>query len=340
VSLLRWYSAVIPMAMGALCGLTALLGTALRARQHSQWVRLDGASRKDLEFWRWILGVGLLHPRLWSAPFWFLAGKLQDRVTNELFKDASTSIGGGYVLGNISFRQFRWEEAEKRQFASSADGPTDINVLEFVVAVPAVISEREHLRGTIVLLRVDNMSEVSWLNRLRLNHLWGQSWMRLLIATSLCIIDIRIVCSHIPAVDNPIADGLSRYFQETTDQLRRMSLQRLSMPTWVKREAMWRGCGNGLKEEWAAILEELMGQDLHPYLSTGWDFPFLGGDLLDDLVRGSSDGSTTWQWMTGCLPPLSIHIFPGQRRFHWSNSSFRMHSENMLMENCWGVVRT
>jgi hypothetical protein len=33
------------------------------------------------------------------------------------------------------------------------------------------------------------------------------------------------------------------------------------------------------------ILEELMGQDLHPYLSTGWDFPFLGGDLLDDLVR-------------------------------------------------------
>jgi hypothetical protein len=62
----------------------------------------------------------------------------------------------------------------------------------------------------------------------RLNHLWGQSWMRLLIATSLCF-DIRIICLHIPGVDNPIADGLSRYFQETTDQLRRMSLQCRSM---------------------------------------------------------------------------------------------------------------
>jgi hypothetical protein len=55
VSLLRWYSAVIPMAMGALGGLTALLGTALRARQHAQWVRLDGASQRDLAFWRWLL---------------------------------------------------------------------------------------------------------------------------------------------------------------------------------------------------------------------------------------------------------------------------------------------
>jgi hypothetical protein len=176
------------------------------------------------------------------------------------------------VLGNISFGQFRWEEAEKRLFASSADGPTDINVLEFVVAVLAVISEREHLRGTIVVLRVDNMSAVSWLNRLRLNHLWGQSWMRLLIATSLCF-DIRIVCLHIPGVNNPIADGLSRYFQETTDLLRRMSLQRRSMPTWAKREKMWRGFGSGLQEEWAAILEELTGQDLHPSLSTvvPWD---------------------------------------------------------------------
>jgi hypothetical protein len=90
--LLRWYSAVIPMAMGALGGLTALLGKALRARQHAQWVRLDGASQRDLAFWRWLLGVGLQRPTVWSAPFWFLAGRLHDRVTHELFTDASTLI--------------------------------------------------------------------------------------------------------------------------------------------------------------------------------------------------------------------------------------------------------
>ena len=274
VSLLRWYSAVIPMAMGALSGLTALLGTALRARQRSHWVRLDGASLKELEFWRWLLGVGLHHPHVWSAPFWFLAGQLQDRVTHELFTDASTLVGGGYVLGNVSFGQFRWEETEKRLFASSVNRLTDINVLEFVVAVLAVISEREYLRGTVVLLRVDNMSAVSWLNHLRLNHLWGQSWMRLLITVSLYY-NIRIICTHVPGVDNPIADGLSRYFQETIDRLRRASLLQRPMPTWESRERIWRRSGTSeLLEEWAQILAEPMLQDSRP--SQGTVIPWVG----------------------------------------------------------------
>ena len=263
VSLLRWYSAVIPMAMGALVGLTALLGTALRSRQHAQWVRLDGASLKELEFWRWLLGVGLHRPQVWSAPFWFLAGQLQDRTTHELFTDASTLIGGGYVLGGVSFGQFRWEEAEKRLFASSVNQLTDINVLEFVVAVLAVISEREYLKGTVVLLRVDNMSAVSWLNRLRLNHLWGQSWMRLLITVSLCF-DIRIMCTHVPGVDNPIADGLSRYFQDTPHLMCLSSLQRRPMPTWESRERWWRRSGRTeLLEEWEQIHAEPILQDSH-----------------------------------------------------------------------------
>jgi hypothetical protein len=212
VSLLRWYSAVIPMAMGELGGLIALLVTALRARQRAQWVRLDGASLKELEFWRWLLEVGLHHPHVWSAPFWFLASLWQDRVSHELFTDASTLVGGGYVLSNVSFGQFRWEEAEKRLFASSVSKLTDSNVLEFVVAVLAIISEREYLKGAVVVLRENNMSAVSWLNHLRLKHMWGQSWMRLLITVSLCF-DIRIMCTHVPRVENSIADGLSRYYQ-------------------------------------------------------------------------------------------------------------------------------
>jgi hypothetical protein len=64
VSLLRWYSAVIPLAHGALQGLSTLLAKAQRGRQRSQWVHLDGASRKDLEFWRWLLDTGLQNPQL------------------------------------------------------------------------------------------------------------------------------------------------------------------------------------------------------------------------------------------------------------------------------------
>jgi hypothetical protein len=273
VSLLRWYFAVIPMAMGALGGLTALLGTALRARQHAQWVRLDGASQKDLEFWRWLLGVGLQQPQVWSSPFWFLADRLQDRVTHELFTDASTLIGGGYVLGTTSFGQFRWEETEKRLFASAPSELTDINVLEFVVAVLAIISEREVLRGSVVLLRVDNMSAVSWLNRLRLNHLWGQSWMRLLITVSLSF-NIRVMCSHVPGVKNSIADGLSRYFQATTEKLLQAALRQRPMPTWESRERWWRSFGaTEFLEEWLRIHEEpiLQGTSTLPGTVTPWD---------------------------------------------------------------------
>jgi hypothetical protein len=63
----------------------------------------------------------------------------------------------------------------KRRFASSAGGLTNINVLELVVAVLAIVTERQYLKGTVAVLRVDNMAAVSWLNRLRLNHTWGQN---------------------------------------------------------------------------------------------------------------------------------------------------------------------
>jgi uncharacterized membrane protein AbrB (regulator of aidB expression) len=66
----------------------------------------------------------------------------------------------------VSFGQFLWEEDKKSLFASLAGGVTEINVLEFVVAVLAIVSERQYLRGTVVVLRVDNMAAVSWLNRL------------------------------------------------------------------------------------------------------------------------------------------------------------------------------
>jgi hypothetical protein len=97
VSLLRWYSVVIPLAHGALQGLSALLAKAQRCQQRSLWVNLDGASRKDLEFWRWLLNVGLQQPKLWSVPLWFLAGEVSDREVAYLYTDASTSMEGPVV---------------------------------------------------------------------------------------------------------------------------------------------------------------------------------------------------------------------------------------------------
>ncbi len=186
----------------------------------------------------------------------------KDRTVHELFTDASSLIGGGYVLGAMSFGQFRWEEAEKRLFASSINGLTDINVLEFVVAVLAIVTEREYLKGSVVLLRVDNMAAVSWLNQLLLNRVWGQNLMRLLITLSL-LYNIRVVCLHVPGVNNSVADGLSRYFQDTTDRLLQASLLRQRMPTYISRESWWKTCGrHGLLGEWTQILEQPILRDL------------------------------------------------------------------------------
>jgi hypothetical protein len=219
------------------------------------------------------LDVGLKHPAVWSAPFWFLAGDLRDRLAYELFTDASSLIAGGYVLSTVSFGQFLWEEAEKILFASSAGGLIGINVLEFVVEVLAIVTERQYLKGTVVVLRVDNMAAVSWLNRLQLNHTWGQNWMRLLISTSL-LYDIHIImCLHVRGTTNVVADGLSRHFQEASDRLHRAGLLKRLMPTYIARERAWKGCGkHGLLEEWSQILELPMCQDtnLSPSLVSPW----------------------------------------------------------------------
>jgi hypothetical protein len=276
VSLLRWYSVVIPLAHGALQGLSALLAKAQRGRQRSQWVHLDGASRKDLEFWRWLLDVGLQQPRLWSTPLWFLAGELAEREVAYVYTDACTSIGGGFVVDSHSFGQFRWEEEEKKFFASKTGGITDINIMEFVVAVLAIVVEREYLSGKVVILRVDNMAAVAWLNKQRLNHMWGQSWMRLLTMTALRY-NIRIVCRHISGETNTVADGLSRCVQEMLQQLLRRGFIQRQVPNFRWRERMWTQCGElALWQAWEEILTEPTFQrsSASPTTSSpcsGWD---------------------------------------------------------------------
>lgn len=254
VSLLRWYSAVMPLAYGATRALNHTLGNALRSQQYG-WVHLDGAAKRELIFWRWLLDIGLRRPALWSAPMWFLAVVVLDREVVEVFTDACTLIGGGYVKGDSTFGQFRWSEEEKVLFATTDWDKTDINVLEFVVAVVGVVMEREALRGKVVLLRVDNTSAVSWLNNLRLGHMWGQAWVRLLIIVSL-MYDIRIVSTHVKGVDNPVADGLSRYFQETRSRLLQNGFAQTRAPSWAWRQQLWMLSGTKpLVEEWLEILE-------------------------------------------------------------------------------------
>jgi hypothetical protein len=89
---------------------------------------------------------------------------------------------------------------------------TDINGLKFVAAVCAIIAERENLLGMVVYLHYNSTATVVWLNKQRTSQLFGQAWIRLLIAVIIKY-DIMIDCVHIAGAINTLADALSCFLQ-------------------------------------------------------------------------------------------------------------------------------
>jgi hypothetical protein len=138
------------------------------------------------------------------------------------------------------FGQFIWSTEEKEFFGTAGLKATDINVLEFVTAILAIISERSTLRGRIVRINVDNTAAISWLNKLRAKHQFGQLWVALVV-TVMLEYNITVICMHIAGVDNIIADDLSRYLQECRLRLLSEGYQESMMPSTDSRLAIWTG---------------------------------------------------------------------------------------------------
>ena len=172
------------------------------------------------------MGRGLSDSQVWAAPFWFLAKADRNQIVYEMCTDASTSIGGGYYIpmpdcrdGSTGhFGQVKWSEEEKLMFGVVEVQDTDINILEFITVVLAILAEKDFLRGFTVRVQVDNTAAISWLNKLRTKHVNGQLWVAVLVDT-LLLYNITLICDHIAGVSNIIADGLSRYVQPIRAQL-------------------------------------------------------------------------------------------------------------------------
>jgi hypothetical protein len=151
----------------------------------------------------------------------------------------------------------RWTESEKVLFALAGLQNTDINVLEFITAILAIVTERHFLQGKTVVLRVDNTAAVAWLNQSRTNHIWGQSWVRVLVVVCLHF-HIKIIAEHIPGLVNVTADGLSRFFQEIYEELLQDGLSERVLPSASWREGIWQASGKALLwEEWSRLHGEL-----------------------------------------------------------------------------------
>ncbi len=202
VGLLRWYQTVIPFS--STFALQALLTDRERraagvTRMFRKLVNIRQDAAREIMHWRFIVGQGLANEKAWSAPMWFLGRASSEEAELQIWTDAATTVGGGYHLpltyssdgSSGHFGQFLWSAEEKAVFGTADLEATDINVLEFVTAVLAIITEREILRGRIVRINVDNTAAISWLNKLRAKHEYGQLWVALLYH---CIIGIQHYC--------------------------------------------------------------------------------------------------------------------------------------------------
>mmetsp|Transcript_10668 Transcript_10668/g.17538 ORF Transcript_10668/g.17538 Transcript_10668/m.17538 type:complete len:342 (-) Transcript_10668:693-1718(-) len=239
VGVLRWYTAVIPMASTRELQNVLNRAEAIQANQPEKVVHMcniTAAARREIQWWQWLLRANFKTEML-STPAWFLA-KLQDereRVT--IYTDASTTIGGGYIWHGHSYGATRWSDTEKQAFGT-ADQPTDINGLEMITAICAIITERHELQGKLVQLRVDNTAAVAWLNKTRSSQVWGQAWMRMLVAVLLHY-DILLTCRHIAGERNVCADLLSRDTQTPELDEALQGLTEKQLLSAESREKIW-----------------------------------------------------------------------------------------------------
>jgi hypothetical protein len=237
IGTLRWYSAVVPMASTFELQRTLVAGQRRAAHTRGRtFVSLPPAALRELDWWRWILAENLHHHHQLDTPVWFLARDPGHRRTVDLYTDASSEVGGGYVVPHVSFGQFRWSEAEQSLYGTA--GPTDINALEFVTAICAIVANRDTLRGTLVRVHCDNTSAVSWLNKLRTSQVYGQTWVRVLISVLLTH-DIMLDCVHIAGILNTHADRLSRYIQHRHTAELTAGLDATPMLSAESRRTIW-----------------------------------------------------------------------------------------------------
>jgi hypothetical protein len=215
-------------------------------------VSLSGSVKAELNQWREVLAAGLKNPDYWRIPAWLVADRVEGWQHVEVFTDAATSVGGGYVVPGRCFARWKWS-AEELQKANEVAAPVDINILEFVTVVLMIVREAEYFRGKVVVCRVDNTAAVAWLNSLKTKHSWGQSWIRLLF--QVCVdYNIRIYAKHIPGIMNEVADHLSRFYQEVFQRLLRDGLSQSYVAGRAWRERMWKVSA---RDGWTEVFRSL-----------------------------------------------------------------------------------
>jgi len=209
--LLSWYAEGIPAGNNFV---SSLFTSQSRFGKSDQMIRLSEAAIRDLNWWRALIIIACRSPNALAASIDSVRAVL---VPSLYFRtDASSTIGGGgymsLTLGGPRYMSetdsgMRWTLEEMRVFEEMG---VSINVLEYFVAIYYVMLWSDECKNKVVHIECDNTAAVAWLVKGRA----GRSVFADALAKIFCLfclkLNITIVSTHIPGVENDIADFKSR----------------------------------------------------------------------------------------------------------------------------------
>jgi len=202
--------------------LTGLHTSETKQRRTKTLVDLGWEFHGDIAFWKWAIEHRLVESgESLNAPFY---AHIQRPPVRRYLSDASFEAVGGYCPELKIFWRYTLDvklTAElKRKARARETSSITINLLElfgmFMTAwvVQCLVGDRPNEKGAPILMRGDNVSAVSWVNRCggsrdRRAGLLMRLLGRLEIESGWCHI-----AKHIPGVANTLADGISRWPEE------------------------------------------------------------------------------------------------------------------------------
>lgn len=212
--------------------LTGLHDRVSRKTRQRRQVRLGWEFHGDLDFWRWSLGHQLVTKgELLSSTFFAHIHRSPARC---YFSDASFDALGGYCPEKKVFWRYTLDPALsaklKKKAADNETSAITINTLELVGmvitswVVQMIVGDKPSEEGQSILMRGDNVSAVSWVNRCggsrdRRAGLLMRMLGRMEMQNQWCH-----VAKHIPGRHNTLADGISRWDAEkVTENVRKLT---------------------------------------------------------------------------------------------------------------------
>jgi len=174
-----------------------------------------------------------------------------------VYTDASSYGAGVFFAGHAYY--WAWDPEEVLAVAAASDRlGTNINVLEYVVAVVGLLLAALAGRRGAVRLRIDNTTAEVWTKRVRSRAPEAFEWCRLQeLITSLYA--LHVATRWIATLDNFIADALSRWSDPRARARFHQATNAAPRPLPLQVRELVRGILlQTTSVDWVALLDPLM----------------------------------------------------------------------------------